>query len=207
MGIEKKKSAQEVLADFRRQEIVVAAHNLLGKTGFSGMTMEKVAEEAGVSKGTIYTYFKDKAELVSVMMEKVSEDLVLTIEESTSSEGSIEERLSNLINGLNGFYKNHYQLFALIHDTGEHQKVNHEQGDARKTYNKLIAATAEIFISARDQGEIREDLDPRALAMILITTLHQLFHFGHSEKELDLHEMALSVIDIFLNGIRNRGDN
>ena len=57
---EKKISAQEMLAEFRRREILDATATLIEEGGIQRLTMDRVAERAGVAKGTIYVYFKDK---------------------------------------------------------------------------------------------------------------------------------------------------
>jgi AcrR family transcriptional regulator len=54
------KTKEEVLKDFRTGEIVQAARRVIGELGFADASMERIAHEAGVSKGTIYLYFRNK---------------------------------------------------------------------------------------------------------------------------------------------------
>ena len=44
----------------RRDEILRAATDLFSEKGYHEVTMEEIAEEMGVSKGTIYNYFSSK---------------------------------------------------------------------------------------------------------------------------------------------------
>ena len=46
----------------RRDAILKAAQRLIGRVGIDGMTMNALAAEAGVSKGTLYIYFSSKEE-------------------------------------------------------------------------------------------------------------------------------------------------
>ncbi|MBI5895289.1 MAG: TetR/AcrR family transcriptional regulator [Desulfobacterales bacterium] len=58
----------------RLAEIHAAARELFFAKGFAGTTMEQIAINAGVSKGTVYLYFKNKGELyVSLMMPVLDE--------------------------------------------------------------------------------------------------------------------------------------
>lgn len=50
----------DVLADFRRSELLSAARVVFAEHGFERATMERVAEHAGVAKGTVYLYFSSK---------------------------------------------------------------------------------------------------------------------------------------------------
>src|SRR2546428_13956307 len=49
--------------DRRPDEILDAALRVFARSGLHRTNLEEVAREAGISKGTIYLYFKDKEEL------------------------------------------------------------------------------------------------------------------------------------------------
>ena len=55
-----------------RSRILEAALKTFGERGFYGTTMEDVAAEAGITKGTIYWYFKNKEELFSGIIDRYS---------------------------------------------------------------------------------------------------------------------------------------
>lgn len=48
----------------KRQLILESAEKLLATDGFHGLSMQKVANQAGVAAGTIYRYFDDKEALI-----------------------------------------------------------------------------------------------------------------------------------------------
>jgi len=48
----------------RPEELIAAAVELFGEQGFAATTLKDVAKRAGVSKGTVYLYFKSKEELL-----------------------------------------------------------------------------------------------------------------------------------------------
>ena len=54
------KSKEEVVHDFRVQSIQDAAMRVIARKGMAAATMQEIAEEAGVAKGTIYLYFRDR---------------------------------------------------------------------------------------------------------------------------------------------------
>ena len=49
-----------VLREFRVREILDAACRVVALYGFQGATVERVAEEADIAKGTIYLYFQNQ---------------------------------------------------------------------------------------------------------------------------------------------------
>ena len=60
--------------DERPEEILEAALTVFAERGYRPATMEAIAREAGITKGTIYLYFENKEELfVSMVREKLRE--------------------------------------------------------------------------------------------------------------------------------------
>src|ERR1700687_2633793 len=57
------KTKKEVITEFRCTEILEAAKQVFARKGFHDATMDDVAEEAGVAKGTLYLYFRSKREI------------------------------------------------------------------------------------------------------------------------------------------------
>jgi AcrR family transcriptional regulator len=56
------------VSEQRKSQILEAAAAVFSQTGFSAARMEDIAEEAGLSKGTLYLYFKSKDELKTELM-------------------------------------------------------------------------------------------------------------------------------------------
>ncbi|NJK86044.1 MAG: helix-turn-helix transcriptional regulator [Bacteroidales bacterium] len=61
MGISERKEREK---EQRRSDIVDAAEKIFFKKGFEYATMDEIAEQAELSKGTLYLYFKSKEELL-----------------------------------------------------------------------------------------------------------------------------------------------
>ncbi|RLC22759.1 MAG: TetR/AcrR family transcriptional regulator, partial [Deltaproteobacteria bacterium] len=60
MGIQERKEREK---GRRRQQIMIAAKRVFSLKGFNKATMEDIANEAELSPGTLYLYFKNKDEL------------------------------------------------------------------------------------------------------------------------------------------------
>ncbi len=61
--------------DIKRENIITAAGNIFGRYGFREARMEKVAEEAGMGKSSLYYYFISKEELFEAVVEREAENL------------------------------------------------------------------------------------------------------------------------------------
>src|ERR1051325_6906332 len=69
------KSKEEVVQEFRVQSIQEAAMRVIARKGMAAATMQEIADEAGVAKGTIYLYFRDRDELVEKTFESAMSQL------------------------------------------------------------------------------------------------------------------------------------
>ncbi|NEY91750.1 choline-binding transcriptional repressor BetI [Tabrizicola oligotrophica] len=63
------------LSDIRRQELRRAAVTVMQREGAAATTLEKVATEAGASKGIVLHYFRDKQDLFEQAMREANADL------------------------------------------------------------------------------------------------------------------------------------
>ena len=62
--------ANEAEDSVKRRQIVEGARSIFMAHGFDAASMGEIAKAAGVSKGTLYVYFKDKDELFKAIVEK-----------------------------------------------------------------------------------------------------------------------------------------
>src|SRR5262249_60612199 len=74
---------EAVLKEYRIRELMEAARRVIGRHGFEGTTIDRVAEEAHVAKGTIYLYFSNKEDLLHAA---VFEGLRAMIDETRRSD-------------------------------------------------------------------------------------------------------------------------
>jgi TetR/AcrR family transcriptional repressor of bet genes len=60
--------ARARIEEIRRKELTEAAYEILQEAGIAGTTLAKVAERAGMSKGIVLHYFRDKDDLLEAVM-------------------------------------------------------------------------------------------------------------------------------------------
>ena len=64
------RTKSDVVSEFREGEIIDAVRRVIVRDGLRNTSMEKVAEEANISKGTLYLYFDSKDDLVRIASER-----------------------------------------------------------------------------------------------------------------------------------------
>lgn len=63
-------SKEDVVREFRIREILDATCRVVARHGFQGATIDRVAAEAQIAKGTIYLYFQTKEDLLKAAVEQ-----------------------------------------------------------------------------------------------------------------------------------------
>lgn len=89
----------------KRRQIIDGACRMFLAQGFDAASMGSIAREAGVSKGTLYVYFKSKEELFEAIVEeqcRVQAEYVFTLDE----QAEIESELTRFGEGLVRFLSN-----------------------------------------------------------------------------------------------------
>ena len=59
------------VTDERTSQIINAAEDVFTKKGFDEARMDDIAEQTGLSKGTLYNYFKSKDDLIIAILDRI----------------------------------------------------------------------------------------------------------------------------------------
>jgi AcrR family transcriptional regulator len=81
-------------ADERPREICAAALEVFAEKGFAAARLDEIARRAGVSKGTLYLYFKDKAALFRAVVQSA---IAPNIEAVTSAISSLDAPFAEVV--------------------------------------------------------------------------------------------------------------
>ncbi len=85
------------VAPLRREQIVRATIRCLAREGYSGLTMKKVARQAGVSQGILHYYFADKRAILVAVLQRVMADLDRRVVRETRGARDPRQQLRALI--------------------------------------------------------------------------------------------------------------
>lgn len=85
------------VAPVRREQIVQATIRCLAREGYSGLTMKKVAREAGVSQGILHYYFPNKRAILVAALGRVMADLDRRVVREARGARDPRQRLRALI--------------------------------------------------------------------------------------------------------------
>ena len=192
----------------RPRQILEAAFKVFGDQGLHQATLDDVAREAGITKGTIYLYFPGKAALFSAMLKSRVTDILLPME---SAEGDRERpigpaELAAFGRRLYRFMQSPAYLTVFRTIVGEAARFPEAAEelfrDGILVANRRMGAVLARGISA---GRFR-DVDPlvasRAFAgMFLVFAVSQRLLGGGRIHPIPEATVVTTVIDLFLHGL------
>jgi AcrR family transcriptional regulator len=193
----------------RPRALMSAALKLLTRRGYRRVSLDDVAESAGVSKATVYHYFANKNELLTrTLAERVSEKHAEVERLLAESGGSATDRLR--------VFLRHYWSVALTRRAGVWQRLL--VGEIVTDAPDVFAAWARGFVQrwrlverlireGQAAGEFRRRADAEVAARAIVSTLsHQaLFHVHFGMRRFapcDVDRFFEAAVEQWLDGLR-----
>ena len=85
-------------SEIRRNQILDAATTVFVRQGFQHARMDDIVEESGLSKGTLYWYFKSKEDIINAILHRLFTGELANLENLLEVKGTASERLIQLTN-------------------------------------------------------------------------------------------------------------
>src|SRR6202046_487876 len=155
------------------ERIIQGGEDLFLTAGIKSVTMDDVARHLGMSKKTIYQFFKDKNELVIALVTKKLKDDEDQMSEIISQSGNVIEEMINMM-------KCSEEIFSRINPIVIHDMQKYHP-DAWKQFQNfksgvLIHTLEELLTKGIKQGYIRPEIDVKIIAMMRVAQVEMGFN-------------------------------
>jgi AcrR family transcriptional regulator len=186
----------------RKQQIMQVAERLFTTGRFHEITLDQVAQQAAVGKGTIYRYFADKDDLVfEVAVSGFSELCDLIGSCTTERRCDFRARLTRVCVEITRYFTSRRQWFQLMQ--AEAGRMHCAQSKLRERWlshrGKLVAAVAAVIQAGQEQGQVRPELRAETLAHYLLGMIR-----AHV-VDVGADAPAEAVVGLFLSGCGAKG--
>jgi AcrR family transcriptional regulator len=191
-----------------RELILDAAERLLARYGYKKTTMDDVAHEAAIGKGTTYLHFSSKEELALATIDRIGKRLLNRLRALAGSQEPCAGRLRQML------LTRILYRFDLVR--GYAQSIDDMVASVRPAYLerrwRFFEREAEVFAEVIRQG-LQTNLfdcdDPLRAAHTLLWATNSLLPSGLSPKERakrhDVQDKTARIADLLLKGLVRRG--
>jgi AcrR family transcriptional regulator len=182
----------------QRELILGRAAALFARGGYSATSMNQVAEACGLSKATLYHYYRDKYELLVSIADGHVTRLRAVVDEALAEESSPEGRMRALVRRLVEEYANaQNEHRVLTEDVKFLQPPDRDRVLGKE--REVVAAFASVVAALRP--DLKEAAMGKPLTMLLFGMVNWMFTWMKPQGVLSYEDMAPVVADLFLGGL------
>ena len=193
------------VSDERKPQILLAAETVFAQKGLSDARMDDIAEETGLSKGTLYLYYKSKDDLIIALLDRLFQYQFKEAEGLLSLKKSSEERLRQFmelaIRDISVMLKMtpvSYELLAFAF------RNKHVRRSLKLYLNRYLNILVPLIQQGIDSGEFRQV--PAHQAAIAAGAIFEgtilLWVYDHSQ--VDVPSQIRMGMDLLIEGLKVR---
>lgn len=190
-----------------KDSILDATDRLLARFGYRKMTVEDIAAEAGIGKGTIYLHFSSKEEVVLSHVDRIVDRLKERLRDIARSDATAANQLQVMLltrvlfrfDSIQHYTQSLNDLLAALRPGLLTRRAQYFEAEAQ--------IFAEVLTKGRRSGEFSFE-DVHATARALLEATNGLLPYSLSTAELgergEVEQRATDVANLMLGGILSR---
>ena len=190
-----------------KESILDATDRLRARYGYRKMTIEDIAREVGIGKGSVYLHFQSKEEVVLSHIDRIVERLKERLWAVARSEATAGTRLRQMLlarvlfrfDSVQHYTQSLDDLLAALRPNVLARRARYFDDEAR--------IFAQVLGEGRDSGEFVFD-DPLSTAYALLHATNSLLPYSLSTSELgardEVKEKTTQIADLILHGLQRR---
>jgi AcrR family transcriptional regulator len=191
----------------RKQQIFEAAVTCFGQQGYHLTTMDDIAAESGLSKGSLYWYFSSKKELFlylfSVMMEETSD----TWEQIVNGENfTATEKLRGTLSMFGPMMEEWAPFFGVMLEAWGQTRFDEDVEELMHNFYKpYIVIMTQILQEGVDSGEFRVT-SPEATAAVILSLYDGMsLAKGMNILDIEWQLLADAAMELVFGSITGEG--
>ncbi|HEY4640227.1 MAG TPA: TetR/AcrR family transcriptional regulator [Thermoanaerobaculia bacterium] len=189
--------------DLKRESIQQAVIRLMCREGLKSVTMERVAQEVGIAKGTVYLHYRDKQDLLDAVKDGALTPMLHEMEQILHGDLAPDRKLREYSLRYLAYFEERRDVFRILLYEREVTRVwgSRYQSDR---YRRLAEAVSKV-IREGIRTELFRDVDvPAAAALFVESNMAMMNQRMLNTHPNPVEEDAELVSSIFIRGLGAR---
>ena len=170
-------------AEKTRQAVLESALDVFSEKGYAKATFDEIAARAGFTKGAVYWYFRNKADLVAALIieyvGRKREELMPNVPEGNTLENLLE-------------------YFVLWADAGVDRAL-------ALTKNFHLEKVNQVLVELKAKNELRDDLDINMIQHIIVATYMGIVFSTLSKRaDYNVADMVRAGLGLLFESIKRK---
>lgn len=188
-----------------REKILECSLNLFCKKGYESVSVSEICKEAGITKPTLYHYFKSKYGLLEALLYEKYKEFGVRFEQASYEDGNVETVLYNMARIYMEYASAHINVYLLFLSLEYSPKESESYGAIKPVVGKLFDSVTRVFDRAEYAlGNMRGRQFLFATSFMGAMNTYILMRYKYSENKESFFLAESEVYDVlhqFLHGI------
>lgn len=206
MGVVERKQREKV---YRETSILEAAKKVFLAKGLVAATIDDIAAEAELGKGTLYRHYRSKEDIMLAITEQATRELHVLYTKAAASDDSGLAKILRMMRVYYAFVMDNPAYFGFIAFFESPLPIT-SAGIVYETTTAINELFQTIFQQGMADGSLRTDLKPDLMANTLWASSYGMMQFIVSkgvhlaeQRQIDLNELFETFLASLENGLRN----
>jgi AcrR family transcriptional regulator len=182
------------------REVLAAVKRLAARGELSGASMADIAEEAGITRVTLYRRGETRPAIIAALRDELlreERELVLPL---LAGDGDAGTRLTRVLEGVCATTEAHADLLAGL-DNATLNAIWHDEGPDALTRSEFVAPIVRLLRDGALDGSLRTFPDPQLTATVLYTQVTYTYLHLRREHGWTAEDTTAAVIDLAVGGL------
>ena len=196
-----KAERKEKEREIRRKDIIDTAEKLFFSKGFDNVSMNDIAIQAEMARGTLYLYFKNKNDIYAAIAIRAAKILSEMFKEVQPHKLTGIEKIRALSSTYYQFYKKHTGYYKSYYHSGVFDYKSSKNMEKLKEIRKVnFQMVVDAIKSGFNDGTIRDDIDPVATTLIMLSMSNNVNNII-PVTQMYMDEYGLTQDELFDNNL------
>ena len=183
---------------YDQQSVLRIAVDVFSRHGYDATSMGILAENLGISKSAIYHHVPSKGDLLKLALDHALGGLEAILDQPEAQSGTAEARLEFVLRQTISVLVERLPFVTLLLRLRGNTDIERDAMERRRTFDHKVAA---LISAARDEGSLREDIDPRTVTRLLFGTINSIVEWYKPGGSLSPEKLADDVITMAFKGL------
>lgn len=185
----------------RHDEVIDAAVKRFYESGYSDTSVEDIANELGILKGSLYYYITSKEDLLYEIVRNVNTEVAGLISEALGhSELAPLERLTRYIVAQVEYNARNIKKITVYYDDLP-LLGSARLREIRRTLHEIERGVTGLIVEAQERGDIDESVDPALASYAVFATLSWMYRWYKPRGAFRPAEIGEFIAEYTLNGL------
>jgi AcrR family transcriptional regulator len=183
------------------QAALLRARDTFWRTGYAGTSLDELAAATGMNRPSLYAAFGDKRALYLEALEQYWKLALAEMREALAADLALDEALMRVYDGALSIYfsgdgrpRGCFVIGTAVTEAVEDSEIRNSLAAGFHMFDTDF----EIRLrTAREKGELKEDADPEALAVLATATMHTIaIRARTGAPRAELRELARKAVKV-----------